>query len=324
MADALVFGGTRFIGRHLVNELLAHDHTVTLFNRGVHENPFASQSRVSHIQGDRTDPDALEQATAAAPDLVFDCIAYHPDDLELTLDRFSDVDGYVYISSGAAYGREEIPKREDETPLESYDPPVDREDPATYGARKAQGDRLIEQAAQDGVNAMSIRPPIVYGPYDYTERLAFWIDRVRRFEQVLIPGDGTNVWHRAYVEDVARASRIVATRGTPGEAYNVGDRRIPTLQELLELIADILDTDLDVITADPAELVQAGIDPEAYPLYRSYPHLLSTAKLTDLGWSPTPRETALERTIEEHRAAERTGRENGPSRTQEVQSLSQL
>ena len=55
MDSALVVGGTRFIGHHLVEELLAHDYRVTTFTRGNHDDPFAEDDRVAHVEGDRTD-----------------------------------------------------------------------------------------------------------------------------------------------------------------------------------------------------------------------------------------------------------------------------
>ncbi|MDB2276869.1 NAD-dependent epimerase/dehydratase family protein, partial [Halorubrum ezzemoulense] len=118
MDNALVIGGTRFIGRHLVSELLDSGYAVTIFNRGNHDNPFEDDPRVQHVQGDRTDDEALRTAKlTVAPDAVFDCVAYKPAEVASAVDVFADVDAYVYISSGAAYGSEVIPKREDETLL---------------------------------------------------------------------------------------------------------------------------------------------------------------------------------------------------------------
>ena len=59
---ALVVGGTRFIGRHTVEELLAHEYEVAIFNRGNHENPFADDDRVTNVEGDRKDETALRAA----------------------------------------------------------------------------------------------------------------------------------------------------------------------------------------------------------------------------------------------------------------------
>ncbi|WP_121741475.1 NAD-dependent epimerase/dehydratase family protein [Natronorubrum halophilum] len=323
MDSALVIGGTRFIGRHLVEELLEHGYDVTIFNRGTRENPFEADERVSHIGGDRTNDSALEAAaTTVAPDAVFDCVAYHPKDVHAATRIFDDSRAYVYVSSGAVYGSEEIPKREGVTSLEPCTPDQATDDSMdTYGNRKAEGDRAVFTAAENGIDAMSVRPCIVYGPHDYTERLDWWIDRVNRFDRVIVPGDGTNVWHRAYVEDVAAALRIVAERGEAGEAYNVGDRRLVTLEELVELIAAQLGTDIDVVTAGPHELEAGGISLDEYLLYREYPHVLSTAKLADLGWESTPLEEAMDRSVASHLESDRDGSEHGPEREAEERVL---
>jgi len=81
-------------------------------------------------------------------------------------------------SSGVAYGRGD-PLREGETPLHECTLEQATDDSfETYGNRKAEGDRAVFAAAEDGVRAMAVRPPIVYGPHDHTERLDWWIDRV--------------------------------------------------------------------------------------------------------------------------------------------------
>ncbi|MCU4753015.1 NAD-dependent epimerase/dehydratase family protein [Halobacteria archaeon AArc-curdl1] len=323
MDSAFVIGGTRFIGRHLVEDLLEHEYDVTIFNRGNHDNPFADDNRVDAIEGDRTNDSALEAAAETVdPDAVFDCVAYYPRDVRVGTNVFADADAYVYISSGDAYGREEIPKREDETPMRpcTNEQATDESDD-TYGNRKSEGDRVVVEAAERGVNAMSVRPCIVYGPYDYTERLDFWIDRVLEYDRLVVPGDGTNIWHRAYVEDVASALRIVAERGTPGEFYNVGDRRLVTLDEMITLIADAAGESVEVVHAGPRELEAGGLSSEDYILYREYPHLLSTAKLAALGWESTPLEEAMARTVDEHRESDRDGSDHDPGREREERVL---
>lgn len=326
MTHAFVIGGTRFIGRHLVEELLDHGYTVTLYNRGNHDNPFSANDRVSHIEGDRRAPDQLAHAAETAePDVVFDCVAYFPADVRTATDIFQDVDAYVYISSGGAYGKEVIPKREGETPLCSCSADQATADrPETYGNRKAEGDRAVFEAAADGVAAMSVRPPIVYGPHDYTERLDWWIDRVRQYDRIILPGDGTNLWHLVYVETVANALRIVAEEGTPGEAYNVGDWRLRTLEELIRDIADVLDTEVDIIHSSERELSVADIQLDDYVLYRSYPHVLDTAKLASLSWEPVAVEVATKRAVADHLESDRTGADNGPNREQEERLLDVL
>ena len=326
MDRALVIGGTRFIGRHLVEELLATDYAVTLFNRGNHENPFEEDDRVDHVPGDRTDEAAVEHvAETVDPDYVFDVVAYHPRDVAHATRVFEDVDGYVFVSSGAAYAAEVIPKREDETPIRACTPDQAVDDSGdTYGNRKAEGDREIQRAADRGVRAMSVRPPIVYGPHDYTERLDYWLDRVATQDRIVVPGDGTNVWQRAYVEDIARGMRIVAEHGAAGEWYNVADRNAVTIDRMVEVIAAAMDETVEVVHASDRELSIAGLESTDFPLYRRHPHLLSTAKLAALGWDSTPVSAAMERTAAEHLDSDRDGRQNGPARADEEQLLDVL
>ena len=326
MERALVIGGTRFIGRHLVAELLDNDYRVTMFNRGNHDNPFEDRDGVDHVEGDRTNESALEAAAMTVePDAVFDMVAYKPQEVRAATEIFADVDAYVYVSSGDAYGAEHVPKREGETPLEPCSEAQAIDDsPETYGARKAEGDRAVFAATEGGVPSMSVRPCIVYGPHDYTERLDYWIDRVASHDRVVVPGDGDLLWHRAFVEDVAAALRIVAEEGQPGEAYNVGDRRLVTLEEMVELIADAVGADVEVVTAGERELATAELDPDAFPLYREYPHVLDTNKLASLGWESTPLEEAMARTVEESLESDRDGHENGPPREAEERVLGVL
>ena len=324
--SALVVGGTRFIGRHAVEELLAHDYEVTVFNRGTHDNPFDDDDRVAHVAGDRTNETDLRTAKLSTePDVVVDCVAYTPDDVATAVAVFDDVEGYVYVSSGDAYGSEEIPKRPGETALRPCsDEQATDDSPATYGNRKAEGDRVVFEAAEAGVNAMSVRPCVVYGPHDYTERVDYWLDRVSTYDRVVVPGDGQNVWHRAYVEDVASALRVVAERGEPGRAYNVGDRRLLTLEETLDLMAEALDTTVEAVRAGERELAAADLAPEAFVLYREYPHVLDTSDLAALGWESTPPAEAMARTVADHRDADRDGSDHDPGREAEERVLSVL
>lgn len=322
---ALIVGGTRFIGRHTVVEFLDAGYDVTLFNRGNQENPFAADDRVDHVEGDRTEEGELRRAARENPDVVVDCVAYFPRDVHVATDIFADVNAYVYISSGAAYGSEEVPKREGETELHPCSTEQATDDSyASYGPRKAEGDRAIFEAAERGVNAMSIRPPVVYGPHDYTERFDYWIDRIDRHDRIVVPGDGTNLRHLVYVKDVASAIRAIVESGIPGEAYNVGDDRLPVLFEWIDLIADACKTSVELTHASERELSTVGLSSDDFPLYREYPHVLETTKLRSLGWESTPHDRAVAETVADHLESDRTGRENGPDRELETRLVDVL
>jgi len=306
-----------------VTELLDGGYELTLFNRGNHENPFADDPRVSQYTGDRKSETALKNAKEAVePDVVVDCVAYYPGEVEVATRVFDGVDAYVFVSSGAAYERGHLPKREGETPLRPCTDEEAVDDSAeTYGARKAAGDRAVFDAAGRGVRAMSIRPTIVYGPHDYTGRLRYWIDRIRNDDRVLVPGDGTNIHHLVSVSNTVRAIRTVAEDGTPGEVYNVGDRQVLPLGRLLRRIATAVDSDVEFVTANERELAEAELSMEAFPLYSPEAHLLSTAKLHSIGWEPVPVGEAIQRTVTAPSAG---NRDPGPERTATEQVLKTL
>jgi nucleoside-diphosphate-sugar epimerase len=334
LVHALLIGGTRFIGLHTVEDLLAHDYEVTLFNRGNNPNPYADHDDVSHVTGDRHDVAALEAARDEAdPDVVIDFVAMAPAHAETATEVFADVGAYVMVSTAAAYARTDVPMREDETPLHEYTEEHAPDDPAdamnvevstSYGPRKAECDRICFAAAEEGVNAMVVRPTYVFGPYDYTERYDYWIDRVANNDRVLVPGDGDGLAHQVYVEDVASALRVVAEEGTPGEAYNVAARRELPLDERLRTIADALGTEVELVHASERELGAHDLSLFDYPLVLPIPVLAATDKLADLGWEATDNATAIERTVEEHLESDRTGRGHGPDRETEERAIEDL
>jgi len=302
MDSLLVLGGTRFIGRATVEEFRSAGYRVTTFTRGNRDDPFEEADDVSHFTGDRKDRDAVANAADRVdPDVVVDCIAYHPEDVEVATEIFAEIDAYVYVSSSGVYPNDSIPKREDETPLRSCTPEQARDDTQeTYGNRKAEGDRVVFRAADRGVNALSVRPCLVYGPHDYTERLNYWIDRINRYDRVVVPGDGQHLFHRVYVRDLARALRVVAERGTPGKAYNAADRQLVDLDGLLTTVAAELDRDVEFLHTTPRDLAAGGLSVGDFVCYRDYSHVLSTEKLASLGWGCDPIETAVEDTVAAH------------------------
>jgi len=260
----------------------------------------------------------------ADPEVVIDCVALHPDDVRTATDIFADADAYVYVSTGGVYADTRIPIREDAS-LHDWSPDMEDDDAhEAYGPRKAEGDRAVFAAAADGVAAMAVRPMHVYGPHDYTERFDYWVHRVDRFDRGLLPSDGGSLFHRSYVEDVAAGVRIVAESGTPGEAYNVADRTLMTLRESVELLADALDTDVEVVTASERELSAHDLAPSEFPQYTPDPMVVDTQKLAALGWRSTPRADAVAAHAEDYLDSDRDGTTHGPGRQAERRAIEAL
>lgn len=176
MKQVLVLGGTRFFGVHLVRNLLEQGHAVTLATRGLTPDPFGS--RVNRVRVDRTDPGAMRAAWEGARyDVVFDDIAYCSNDVKYLLSWVSA--GRVILASSASV----YPDRPD-TPEEAFDPLqkelvwCNRTD-FDYGEGKRQAECALFQA-YPGLSAAAVRFPYVIGPDDYTRRLLFYVEHIKK------------------------------------------------------------------------------------------------------------------------------------------------
>ncbi len=180
--NILILGGTRFLGRHLVDSALARGHEVTLFNRGKSNPDLFPQ--VQTIHGDREKD--LDQLAGQHWDAVIDTCGYFPRIVRLSADALKDsVRSYVFVSSISVYAdfsKVGIDENDAVGVLREETEEVTGE---SYGPLKA----LCEQAVQDvfGARAVIVRPGLIVGPHDPTDRFTYWPVRVSRGGDVLAP-----------------------------------------------------------------------------------------------------------------------------------------
>lgn len=324
MTSVLSIGGGQFMSRYVIEGLVADGHDVTVMTRGNAPLPF-EEGAVSHLEGDRTDRATVEAAAESVdPDVVYDFAAMHPTDVRAATEILAGVDAYVCISSTHAYQRTAtIPLAEGRTPLLPCSEEQAADDSyATYGNRKAANDRVVAEAAEDGMNIVSVRPTAIYGPHDPTQRQDYWMDRVRNYDRILVPGDEYRMpIHLGFVEDAARAIRLVAEAGEPGEAYNVAARDHKTFDEYLGTMAEAMDTTVELVHATDRELDRVGLSVTDFTWCEPYPYLVSTEKLASLGWDSTPHEEAMTEAVEEHLESDRDGAMHDPGRERETELI---
>lgn len=185
----LVLGGTAFVGRHIVTEALARGHDVTLLTRGV-TNP-GLFPEVEHLVGDRVDDLALLVGTRAF-DVVIDTCGYVPRVVRASVGLLADrVDTYLYISTISVY--DDAPAVDESSPTRRPSDPLSEDVAADYGGLKALCELEVEAVMPD--RSLLIRPGLVVGPYDYTQRFTYWPRRLGRGGEVLAPGaPETRVW----------------------------------------------------------------------------------------------------------------------------------
>ena len=185
--DILVLGGTGFIGPHEINYAISRGHKVTMFNRG--KTAPGMFPDVENLIGDRNGQ--LDSLQGRDWDAVIDNSGFFPRHARLSAELlYGHVDQYMFVSSISAYG-EALTVDDDElsAPYAVMDDPTDESESIsgpTYGARQ----ELCEQevAKVFGDKAINIRPGIITGTGDPTERLRHWLVRMETGSEILVPG----------------------------------------------------------------------------------------------------------------------------------------
>ena len=201
--DLLVLGGTGFLGPHFVEAAQARGHRLTLFNRGK-TNPgrFAGRGDIEQLQGDRkTDLKALEGERRW--DAVLDTSAYLPADVTRSAQLLAArVQQYLIVSTISVYARTDTPGQDEAAPLAQLaDPTVSEVTGETYGGLKALCERAAAQAMPGRTTV--VRPGLIVGPGDTTDRFTYWPARADRGGEILAPGSAADPIQFIDVRDLA-------------------------------------------------------------------------------------------------------------------------
>ncbi len=312
----VVLGGTRFIGRAIVDELVGAGHEVTVVHRGKTEAEGLAD--VPHLHADRLDlgPVAGELA-ALDPEVVLDCAAFGATDADAVLAAFASPDVRLVVLSSMdtyrAYGAVHAGTASDAVPLDETSP-VRPERYPYRGQMPGMDDyeKLEVEERWLGRGATVCRLPMVTGPHDYQRRQEFVLRRVRAGRKEIPTGAGNGLLTHGDVADIAAGVRLVmeADRTTVGgEIFNFGERQTPPMVLRARQI-------LAAAGADDVELVPVPDDalPPDLGLLASIaqPLLVSSDKARRmLGWSDTDQLASLQRTVEWHLAHPPTGDQAG-------------
>lgn len=225
----LILGGTVFLGRHLVEAALARGHEVTLFNRGQHYPELFPH--VEKLRGDRSGD--LSALRGRHWDAVIDTSGYLPRIVHASAAMLANaVDHYIFISSISVYadfstlGMEEhapVSKLEDENEEEITD--------ETYGALKALCEQAAEAVLPDRV--LNIRPGLIVGPDDPTDRFTYWPYRVAQGGEMLAPGRPDQQTQFIDVRDLAAWIVGMVEAGKTGVYNATGPDYILTMGQFL-------------------------------------------------------------------------------------------
>ncbi len=184
----LIIGGTVFVGRHLAEQALARGHAVTLFNRG-RSNPDILPA-AEHLIGDRNGD--LEALRGRSWDAVVDTCGYHPREIRHMVAALDGAVGhYTFVSTLSVYPDDAPPGVTEASPVAELagDPEETEVSGESYGPLKALCERELLERWRGA--ALVVRPGLIVGPYDRSDRFTYWPERMARAAKCWRPATPT-------------------------------------------------------------------------------------------------------------------------------------
>ena len=287
-----MLGGTQFVGRHIVSAAFERGHAVTLFHRGSRD-PFP---QCENILGDRTTD--LERLQGEW-DAVIDTCGYVPRVVELSAAHLEPlVKRYCFISSVSAYAS--LKGSPDETAaLGQLEEETEEVTGGSYGPLKAQCERVVTEIF--GARGLLIRPGLVVGPYDPTDRFTYWVDRVARGGAVLAPEGAAQQTCFIDARDLGRFV-IHALESDLSGTFNADGRGQP-LPDVLEIMRSVSDSDATFTWASREFLLEQAVKPwageDSLPLWTAGDPLgTNISKAVSAGLTHRPLEDTVRDTLE--------------------------
>jgi 2'-hydroxyisoflavone reductase len=225
----LILGGTSFLGPALVEAARARGDVVTLFNRGK-TNP-GRFTDVEQLHGDRDGK--LEALSGRKWDVVIDTSGYLPRIVRMSAELLApSVERYVFVSSISAYDEAIPPGSDENAKIALLSDPATEDIRANYGALKAACERAAEAAMPGRV--LVVRPGLIVGPGDPTDRFTYWPVRLSEGGEDLAPGTGDDPIQVVDVRDLGNWMVDMAGRRATGTFNAVGPAARTSMRAMLE------------------------------------------------------------------------------------------
>ncbi|HEY3176547.1 MAG TPA: NAD-dependent epimerase/dehydratase family protein [Candidatus Polarisedimenticolia bacterium] len=301
---ALVLGGTRFIGRRVVEELLEAGHRVTLYTRGRVRDAF--EGRVERLIGERRSAaDLTDRLSGRDFDAAYDFLSYEASDARLAIETLAGrVGHFIHISTCSVYwctGDFPCPVAEgDFDRLSDFaERPGSIEYEYGYNKRKAE-EALFAAHQERAFPVTTIRMPIIGGEDDPSLRYLSYVLRLSDGGPVALPDGGYAPFRHVYVADAARALAALAGRThSIGQAYNLAGADILSVRGVVAAMADLLGRRAETVDIPTPILRAMGLGTSFSPFSQQAAQVPAIFKARrDLGWETTPHRVWLERTVE--------------------------
>ena len=251
----LVLGGTRFLGRHLVDAALGRGDVVTLFNRG--QSQPGLFPTVESLQGDRDG--GLAPLAGRTWDAVVDTCGLVPRIVRQSAQVLKgQVGHYTFVSSCSVYAGASVLGQDESAPVGTLaDESVEEVTAESYGPLKERCERVVEDAFPG--RAAVIRAGLIVGPHDYTDRFSYWPRRIAAGGDVLAPDGPDNPVQFVDGRDLAEWILRLAERGTPGTYNATGPERPLRIGEFLDACRSVTGSGARFVWADEAFLLEHAV-----------------------------------------------------------------
>ncbi len=262
--NVLILGGTTFLGPHLTNELLSRGHKVTHFTRG---NSFSFPG-VENLVGDRDGN--LKVLEGRKWDVVIDTSGYLPRVVEASSKILAKATRhYIFISSISVYNDLNQLDIDENSPLARLDDTHDETIRGkNYGPLKAGCEKVIQSYFPE--NSLIIRPGLIVGPYDPTDRFTYWVKRIADGGKVLLPNSPKQKLQFIDVRDLAQWIVKMIEEGAVGIYNATGPKEDLCFEQFINECSRFAKKKVEFIWADENFLIDHHLDNwEKLPLWLS-------------------------------------------------------
>ncbi len=268
----LVMGGTRFVGKPLVAQLLSEGHDLTLFTRG--KNPVPAG--VEHLCGDRSTAEGLAALQGRSFDVIVDSSGRSLDDSRAVIERTgAPSHRFLYVSSAGVYADSELWPLTEDSPT----------DPQSRHSGKLDTEAWL---SAEKIPFTSFRPTYIVGAGNYNPVESWFFDRIVHGRPVPLPGDGTTITQLGHVNDLATAMALsLGVDAAANRIYNCSSVQGITFRGLVAAAARACGKDpasVEIRSFDPSGLDKKAR--KAFPLRMA--HFLTdvTRVQRELAWTP--------------------------------------
>ena len=268
----LVMGGTRFVGKSLVQKLILQNHDIDIFTRGNNPNPKGSNL----IKGDRNNLEDILKLKNNKYDIIFDISGRELSQTKILIENINEnFDRYVYVSSAGVY-------------QDSQELPINEKDPIDKDSRHIGKYESEKWLIDNKIPFTSFRPTYIYGPGNYNKIENWFFERIVSLKKVPIPFDGSLITQLGHVSDLTDAMiKCLSQIKTKNNIYNCSGEKGITIKGLVMICADVCNidrNDIELLSFDYRKLDTKSR--KSFPIRLNHYHTSISKIKEDLDWEP--------------------------------------